>query len=187
MADDLDDDEGDKMDPYFEKFAGPLGRVILEFNYLEVDAGRMIARLLNQDDVIAALFAGALSFLDKLKLIKAIVPLKIANEELRQDFIALVDEATRVNGLRNRYIHAEYMPLIGPNDELVTMLHQRLKDHGKSIDSSKQETIDDLLQPVDEAALKKLALDIHALAHRTRVLAEKFASSEESVGDVRLR
>ncbi len=48
MADDLDDDEGDNMDPYFEKFAGPLGHVILEFNYLEVDAGRMIARLLTR-------------------------------------------------------------------------------------------------------------------------------------------
>ncbi len=137
----------------------------------------MIARLLNQDDVVAGLLAGSLSFLEKLKLIKALAPLKIQDIELRDEFIALVKEATVINELRNRYIHAEYMPMLGVNDELIEMLYQRLKDHGETIDPSKGQSIDDLLQPFDEGALKKLTQDIHALAYQARVLANKFVDS----------
>jgi hypothetical protein len=163
-------------DPYFERFAGPLGHVILEFNYLEVDGGRMIARLLRQDDVTAGVFAGTPSFLDKLKLIQRLVVLKVQDEALRNEFNKLVKEATTINELRNRYVHAEYMPVIGSSDELLKMLHRRLKDADKTVDHSKD--IHDLLQPVDDEALKKLASDIHDLAYRMRVLAERFVDSQ---------
>ena len=76
---------------------------------------------------------------------------------------------------RNRYVHAEYMPVVGPNDELVKMLHRRLKDSGKAVDESKGGTIHDLLQPVDDKSVKALANDIHQLAFRMRALAEKYA------------
>ena len=66
-----------QTDAYFEKFAAPLGHVVLEFNHLEVDAGRMIARLLRQDDATAAVFAGALTFFEKLKLIKVLAATKV--------------------------------------------------------------------------------------------------------------
>ncbi len=66
------------------------------------------------------------------------------------------------------------MPMLDQNEKFVKMFHQRLKDHGKPLDLSEQETIDAILQPVYEAALKKLALDIRALATRTPALAEKF-------------
>ena len=64
-------------DAYFDEVAGPLGHVMLEFNYLEVDVGRMIARLLRQDDVTAAIFAGAISFLQKVELIRLRVATKV--------------------------------------------------------------------------------------------------------------
>jgi len=165
------------LDPYFEKFAGPLGHVVLEFNYLEMDAGRLIARLLKQDDVMAGVFGGALSFLDKLKLIKVIAGFKVAEEAIQGEVMAWVKDATKINEFRNRYVHAEYMPMLGPNDELLEMLHRRLKDSARTIDATKGESLDDLLQPVDDEGLKQLAADIHDLGLRTRVLAEKIADS----------
>ena len=167
-ADDL------RTDAYFEKFAAPLGHVILEFNNLEVDAGRMIARLLRENDVTAAVFAGTLRFLEKLKLIKALAATKVQDAALRREFDALVKDATELNAERNRYVHSEYMPVIGPNDQLLKMLHRRLKDGAKSADGSPGRTIQDLLRPLDEKSLRSLAADIHSLAFRTRTLAAKY-------------
>ena len=163
-----------ETDVHFEKFAAPLGHVLLEFNYLEVDVGRMIARLLRQDDVTAAVFAGVISFLEKLKLIKMLAATKVQDPALRCEFDALVKDATDLNAKRNRYVHSEYIPVVDPNDELVKMLHRRLKDGGKSADGSTGRAIQDLLQPVDERSLKSLAADTHRLAFRTRSLAEKY-------------
>lgn len=162
------------IDPYFEKFAGPLGHVILEFNYLEVDAGRMIARLLKQDDVTAGIFAGVLPFIEKLKLIQMLAATKVQDAAMQLKFEALVKKATELNTQRNLYVHAEYMPVVGPNDELVKMLHRRLKDNGKTVDGSKGRTVHDLLQPVDDKSLKAIANDIHHLASRVRALAEEY-------------
>ena len=168
------DDEA--TDAYFEKFAGPLGHVILEFNYLEVDLGRMIARLLRQDDGTAAIFAGAISsFLGKVKLIQMLAAAKVHDKALQREFDAIVRDATDLNAERNRYVHSEYMPVVDPNDELVKMLHRRLKDGAKSDDRSAGRPIRSVLQPLDERKLKSLAADIHRLAFRTRALAEKFA------------
>lgn len=172
---DESDDDGLETDAHFEKFAAPLGHVLLEFNYLEVDAGRMIARLLRQDDVTAAVFAGAISFLEKLKLIKRLAATKVQDPALRREFHALVKDATDLNAKRNRYVHSEYIPVVDPNDELVRMLHRNLRDSAKSAYGSAGLTIQDLLQPVDERSLRSLAADIHRLALRTRALAEKYA------------
>jgi hypothetical protein len=177
MPEELYPDDGNETtsDPYFEKFASPLGHVILEFNYLEADAGRMIARLLRQDDLTAGIFAGMISFMEKLKLIQALATTKVQDVAMRREFDSLVKDATDLNIKRNRYIHAEYMPVVGPNDKLMKMLHRRLRDSGRSVDISKGGSIHDLLQPVDDKELKKLGADIHKMACRTRVLAEKYA------------
>jgi hypothetical protein len=171
-GEDNDQRDGAEVDPFFEEFASPLGHVLLEFNYLEVDAGRMIARLLRQDDVTAGVFAGLLSFMYKLKLIQALAAFKVADPALKDEFEQIVKEATEVNARRNRYVHAEYMPLVGPGDELVKMLYRRLKDSAKTARSDTD--VQKLLQPVDAADLAKLAKNIHGLAYRMRVLSEKF-------------
>jgi hypothetical protein len=49
-------------DSYFKTVAGPLGRVLIEFNGLEMDAGRVIARPVKEDNFVAAAFAGAMGF-----------------------------------------------------------------------------------------------------------------------------
>jgi hypothetical protein len=171
MANDEEKD-AEGGDPYFENFAGPLGHVVLEFNYLEVDAGRMIARLLKQDDVTAGVFAGLLPFVEKLKLIQALAAFKVADDEMKAEFKRIVRDATEINAKRNRFVHAEYMPVVGPDDELMKMLHRRLKD-GAKMEQADSPNLHSLLQPVDAAALAKLAGDIHTLAYRMRVLAER--------------
>jgi hypothetical protein len=62
----------------------------------------------------------------------------------------------------------------GPNDEVVKMLHRRLRDSGKTIGGSSGRTLHDILQPVEAVGLQKLAGDIHRAAFRMRALAERF-------------
>ena len=163
-----------ESDLHFEKFAGPLGHVILEFNGLEVDTGRMIARLLRQDDVTAAVFVGAIPLLGKLNLIGMLADAKVQDKSLRQEFHGLVNDATKLNALRNRFVHAEYVPVLDPDGGLVRMLHRRLKDGGESADRSEGRAIKNVFEPMDERGLKTLAADIHQMAFRTRALAEKY-------------
>ena len=53
--------EGEGGD-YFDHLVGALGRMVIQFNNLEVAVGRLIARLLKQDDVTAGVFAGSIFF-----------------------------------------------------------------------------------------------------------------------------
>ena len=173
MPDEAEADDTES-DPHFEEFAGPLGHVILEFNYLEVDTGRMIARLLKQDDVTAAVFVGAIPFIGKLNLIRMLADAKVQDKSLRQELHAMVKDATKLNAQRNRYVHAEYVPVLDPNGGLVKMLHRRLKDGGENADRSEDRAIKNLFEPMDERGLKTLAADIHQMGFRTRALAEKY-------------
>ena len=93
---------------------------------------------------------------------------------MRREFDAIVKDATDLNAKRNRYAHSEYLPVVGPNEELVKVLHRRLRDGAKSADPSAARTIRNLYQPVDKRRLKSLAAEIHGLASRTRALAEKY-------------
>lgn len=167
MPDEAEADETES-DPHFDQFAGPLGHVILEFNYLEVDTGRMIARLLERDDVTAMVFAGAIQFSLKLDLIRLLADAKVHDTSLRQEFHGLVNEATKLNALRNRYVHSEYVPILDPDGRLVKMLHRRLKDGADG------RAIKNMFVPMDERDLKTLAADIRKVALRTRALARKF-------------
>jgi hypothetical protein len=166
-------DGGTTLDPNFEKFAGPLGHLILEFNYLEVDTGRMLARLLDQDDATAAVFAAMIEYMQKLKLMQALVALKIDDDALKAELNKLVDDATKVNAKRNQFVHAEYMPVVGPDDELMKMLYRRLKDLHKTASTSKGQTIHDLLHPLNKEELEAAATEAHQVAFRMRAAAEK--------------
>ena len=163
-----------ESDLHFEKFAGPLGHVILEFNGLEVDTGTMIARLLREDDVTAAVFVGAIPLLGKLNLIKLLADAKVHDKSLRQEFHGLVNDATKLNAQRNRFVHAEYVPVPDRDGELARMLYRRLKDGSKSADDSEGRAIKNEFEPIDDRSLKTLAADIRQMASRTRALARKY-------------
>jgi hypothetical protein len=168
----------ESLDSNFGSLAGPLGHIIIEFNYLEVDAGRMIARLLRQDDMVAAAFAAVLTFSQKISFIETILPLKVHNAELRNKIGEAIKEAKRVNSERNRFVHAEYWPVLSPNDAVKETLHRKLRDGAKTF--SDKDIYDDmrkLLQPVDAARLAKIATDVNSLALRFGSLAEEFIDS----------
>ena len=95
---------------------------------MEVDVGKLIARLLRQDDVTAEVFARATSFREKLKLIKMLSVTKVQDPAMRRDFDAFVKDATALNAERNRYVNPEYIPVVDPNNELAKLLHRCLKD-----------------------------------------------------------
>lgn len=172
---DESDADGLETDVNFENIAAPLGHVLLEFNYLKVDVGKLIARLLRQDDVTAAVFAGTISFPDKLKLIKMLAITMVQDTALQREFDAFVKDAAALNAERNRYVHSEYIPIVDSNEELLKLLRRHLKDGVKRADDSAGRAIQDLLRPVDERSLRSLAAEIRRLVLRTRSLTEKYA------------
>ena len=161
-------------DLHFDEFCGALGRVILEFNYLEVAVGGLMARLLNESEPTAQVFAGASRFMEKLKLIRMLAITKVPDATMRQELDVILKKANGLNAERNRYFHAEYIPMARPNGELVEMRYRRLRDGGKVIDGSKIRTVHDLLKLVDKNDLKHLAADINKLADRTRTFAQEY-------------
>ena len=140
---------------------------------MEIDVEKLIARLLRQDDVTAEVFARAVSFREKFKLIKMLSITKVQDPAMRRDFDAFVKDATALNAERNRYVNPKYIPVVDSNDELAKLLHRCLKDGTKSVDGSAGGAIQDLLRPVDERSLKSLSADIHRLVLQTRSLAEE--------------
>ena len=173
MPDEAEADDAES-DPHFEKLAGPLGHVILEFNGLEVDTGKMIAHLLREDEVTAGVFVSAMSLRGKLDLIRMLADAKVHDESLRQEFHGLVNDATKLNAQRNRFVHAEYVPVPDRDGGLARMLYRRLKDGGESADGSEGRAIKNKFEPIDERGLKTLAADIRQVASRTRALGRKY-------------
>lgn len=167
IPDEAEADETES-DPHFDKIAGPLGHVILEFNRLEADTGKMIAHLLEPDEVTAMVFAGAIQFSLKLDLVRLLADAKVHDTSLRQELHGLVNEATNLKARRNRYVHSEYVPILDPDGSLVRMLHRRLRDGADG------RAIKNMFVPMDERDLKTLAADIRQLASRTRALAQKY-------------
>lgn len=177
---DSHDDEGSEgvgaeLDQHFGPFAEPLGHVILEFNLLEIALGNMLARLLKANDSVAAVFIAQMSFSQRLTILRMVAKAVILEEGMRKEFKHVFAKAEAVNTERNRYIHAEYMPTVGPDDRLMAMMFRRLRDSTKTADTSKGQTIFDLLTPLEPNTLQALANEIHLLTYDVRVLTEKFA------------
>jgi hypothetical protein len=161
------------LDHNFEQIAGPLGHFLIEFNYLEVDIGRLIARMLKQDDMVAAVFAAQLIFGAKLKLAETLIPLKVGFDlDLQNRASAVVRAARTVNEERNSFIHSEYLPVLDAKDNLLEVLKKKIRDSAKVLNVTDGETIDALLQPVNAEALKALADRANATALEMRKVAE---------------
>jgi hypothetical protein len=122
--------------------APPTGRVI-EFNYLEVDIERLIARILKQDDMVAATFAVQLNFGAKLKLAETLIPLKVGFAlDLQKRASDVVSDARTVNAERNSFIHSEYLPFLDANDNLLEVLKKKIRDSAKVLNATNGEAID---------------------------------------------
>ncbi|MBM0202968.1 hypothetical protein JNW90_07550 [Micromonospora sp. STR1s_5] len=110
----------------FETIAVPVGHLLLEFNELEIDTGTLLARLLDQHDYVARILAGSLAYSARISLIGQFLESKIRPDQ-KNRMKAAVAEAEAVGEERNRFIHSEYIPRVGPNDKLLDLRLRKLR------------------------------------------------------------
>lgn len=117
-----DDGYSMRRETYFDEQAKVMGYMLIEWGGLEVRVGKLIARLLGQqDDWIAAIFAAELMFLPKLRLARSLLKAKIPDDDKRRPFEEALRKAETCNQKRNEYVHSDYS----------------ISDHGRNIDLAK--------------------------------------------------
>jgi hypothetical protein len=159
-----------------DHLAKPLGHMLIEFNFLEVDMGRLLARLLSQDsDWISAIFAGQLMFSAKLKLARSLVEAQIIEETEQQLYFDALKRAEQCNARRNEYIHAEYLPFVGSDEKVTEVMKTTLRKRpGWYAADSDIEALEKLLQPVEEGPILALIEDIISTSTDLKALAERY-------------
>ena len=110
-----------------EELATPLGHVVIQFNYLEIDLGQTISRLVKTDDTVGAIFA-TLAMNTKLALIRQIASTKLADNAKAAQLKNLLKRVEDLNNKRNAYIHGEYIPVVDPQENYLGMMHRRMKN-----------------------------------------------------------
>jgi hypothetical protein len=162
------------MDQEYTEEIALLGHLIVAFNDLEIAMGGALTRiLLRQDDeLVAAVFISVLGFSQKHALLKALA-VKLDDAQQRSRLLKLLEKARHLNEGRNRYIHAGYTPVTGENDEVMLVLHQRLKDFSKETLDSTDE-IFKYIKPINSAELVALSNDLADLASELSILSEEF-------------
>lgn len=157
-------DEGD--DPFLTRFAASLGMVIIEFNYLEFDLAKLIARCLGQSDLEAAKHAD-LGFQRKKDQIKSLIA-SLPTPLLRSRTSDLLNEAVFLADRRNRLVHAEFMPVVSPSGQVFGMRHRPLRDAGGPIPEGG--TAADSMPEISARELDELGRKINLLAEKVRDL-----------------
>ena len=162
-------------DENLDAVATQLGHLLIEFNALEIDMARLVARLLGQDDdVIIAIFAAELMFFARLKLARALVEAKLPELE-QAAYLAALKRAEVCNTQRNQFIHSEYLPFVDSDDKLIEVLRAQHKKRplmyapgtdGRDFDKHLLVT-----EPVD---IHALITEINSVALEVRVLAERY-------------
>jgi hypothetical protein len=119
----------EEVSPY-DELAAPLGSFIIAFNELELAVGAAIMNILDQEERVGAVFVALLPFSMKLKMIRAL-DFKIKGHPYQERFTRLVNRAQEINDDRNKFIHAEYWPVIDADTQTILMAMRRIRDATK--------------------------------------------------------
>jgi hypothetical protein len=85
-----------------------LGRLLIEFNNVEIETGLLVCSILNQERSIAGVFSAVLSFSQKIALVDALAAAKYLPSEIESQVQKILTEARRLNSIRNQVVHSEY-------------------------------------------------------------------------------
>jgi hypothetical protein len=163
-------------DPNLDHLALPLGHLLIEFNSLEVDLGRLVARLLDQDDDhVIAIFGAQLMFFPRIKLARALVEAKINDRSERELYLTALQTAERCNTKRNQYIHSEYLPFVDETEQLIEVLSIPHRTRARLYGEDSGFTDPQDIIPADVAALID---EIQGVAYDIRVLAERYRDNK---------
>lgn len=174
-----DDNEMPLTDPMMDAIALPLGHVILDFNWLEIDTAGLLARLKGINDY-ERMELTRIGYTKKLKKIKKLLEKQLPKDDptantLRLEIQEALKEAEDLNELRNKYIHGEYWPMLDPDDTLIETRHRAHRDAGHV----------NMPSVINPTTLRQLASDINAMAYKMRELAARYSDriyTEEDKG-----
>lgn len=162
------------MDPYYARLAPLVGHIVIEFGNLEGDAGRMLARLNEKwDDVSAAQHAAKDNFFEKIAKARKLVDQKIQDATLKAKFYHVLDEMERLNKLRNRYIHSEYLPELDNHDKIIGAYYRQIKQMGDVLDVNDPNS-KIAVHKVDEREIRQLISDMSLLGLQIRATSEEY-------------
>ena len=157
------------LDPTYEKIAGPLGHLIIEFNALELAIASLIARLLSQDEYVAAAFL-RISFSERLTIARQITTIKVLDLDHRAAIETELQNAQGINAERNAYIHSEYLGVGGDSADVLRGKHRDRVAAFLAPDSAETHTfyptvsVDHIIAQADKA--NNTAQNIRALAEK---------------------
>jgi hypothetical protein len=169
------------LDPYYEALAPLIGHIVIEHGNLEGAAGRMLARLNGKgDEHSAGVYAAKKSFNEKIAEIRKLVQTNVKEQDLIDEFAAILVEMERVNRARNLYIHSEYMAEVDADNNYLLTRHRQIKQMGDLIDLNDPDSML-AIHVADPATLEKLVEDMISLEHDIRVLSEKYFDAQPYV------
>jgi len=139
------------LDPNLESLARPLGHVVIEFNYLEIDLGKLNTRLARADDLFGATLA-SLGGTAKLDIIRKLAAQRLTDKILANKLHSLLARAETLNCYLNRFIHGEFMPFVDAGDNYVGMAHRAVKNPNNPFQDVKPKTLETIADKVRDLA-----------------------------------
>jgi hypothetical protein len=147
------------LDTNLEALVRPLGHIVIEFAYLEIDLGRLITRIARADDLLGAILA-SMPFSAKVDTIRRLAEQRLGGEDRAEDrskLEELLERAVKLNTKRNKFIHGEFLPVVDVHEKYVGMMHRTVKNPNKPFEDVKPKTLEDL------------ALDVRSVANDIRM------------------
>jgi hypothetical protein len=162
----------EEVSPY-DELAAPLGSFIIAFNELELAVGAAIMNILDQEERVGAVFVALLPFSMKLKMIRAL-DFKIKGHPYQERFTRLVNRAQEINDDRNKFIHAEYWPVIDADTQTILMAMRRIRDATKPLPTGDEAEAFKHITLADPDSLNGLAIDAFQVAQQLFTVSETF-------------
>jgi hypothetical protein len=155
-----------------QKLAQPLGQIIIEFNFLEVQLSFALAGIASED----VTGGERLSFSKKLKLLEQVAKRHFDAEMLR-DTLSVTAILRELNLQRNMYIHSEYFAEYNDVNDFLGLRQREIRHFDKDLFS------EGVLRTISRAELEDF---ISRLRHAAAALGEilkRLAPSSVGLGE----
>jgi hypothetical protein len=85
-----------------------IGRICVNFSYLELMIAFRIWSFINSDQNIGKMVTSGMSFAKLLDLLNSLIEYKIDDERKKEDMISIIKKASEIEGIRNQVIHSAW-------------------------------------------------------------------------------
>jgi hypothetical protein len=153
-----------ELDSNLEALARPLGHIVIEFSYLEIDLGILIARMAKSDDLFGATIA-SLGSTAKIEIARKLAVQRISDPRLADTAKALLARAEKLNAERNKYVHGEFMPVVDHQEKYVGMVHRTVRTPTKPFEDVKPGTLEMIANSIRSLAneMREFSATMHDL------------------------